>query len=132
MPPAYNNQAPQTDLREELAQDRTALASERTFASWTRTGLAFLAAGLGIAKFVDSSASLPLIRIMALLLILLAILSFVLGAVRYTALCKKLKRLDIALIPHQIILLISGTLVACSVIGLFAIWIMTGVPSISP
>ncbi len=114
------------DPREELAQDRTALASERTYASWVRTGLASLAAALGIAKFIDNTVPTWTVRAIASLLILLAVLSFIMAAWRYTGLCKKLKNLDIALIPHQIVLLISGFLVICSGFSLLAIWIMTG------
>jgi inner membrane protein YidH len=111
--------------QEELAQDRTALASERTYASWVRTGLASLAAGLGIAKFINDLAPVWTVRAIAFLLIALATLSFILAAWRYTGLCKKLKHLDISLIPHQIVLLISGFLIVCAGLSLVAIWMMT-------
>ncbi|PHS23587.1 MAG: hypothetical protein COA85_09535 [Robiginitomaculum sp.] len=124
--PTENSPATPIDTREELAQDRTALASERTYASWVRTGLASLAAALGIAKFIDNSVPVWTVRAIASLLILLAALSFLLAAWRYTGLCKKLKNLDITLIPHQIVLLISGFLVVCSGFALLAIWMMTG------
>ena len=126
MSATQNNPAQPIDSREELAQDRTALASERTFASWTRTGLAFLAAALGVAKFADGTPPMAMIRLLAIFLIMLASLSFILGAWRYKGLCKKLKNLDIALIPHQIILLISGILLGCSAVSLVAVWVMTG------
>ena len=124
--PTTDNTKATIDTREELAQDRTALASERTYASWVRTGLASLAAALGIAKFIDNTVPVWTVRTIATLLILLAALSFILAAWRYTGLCKKLKNLDIALIPHQIVLSISGFLVICSGFALLAIWMMTG------
>ncbi len=126
MTPTEQRPAPSIGPREELAQDRTALASERTYAAWVRTGLASLAAALGVAKFIDHTVPVWTVRAIASLLILLAALSFILAAWRYTGLCKKLKNLDIALIPHQIVLSISGFLVICSGFALLAIWMMTG------
>ncbi len=126
MPETDNRPAPIVDSREELAQDRTALASERTYASWVRTGLASLATALGIAKFIDDSVPVWAVRSIASLLILLAMLSFLLAAWRYSDLSKKLNNLDIALIPHQIVLLISGVMIICSTLALGIIWMMTG------
>ena len=122
--PQSGSEAP-IDPRGELAQDRTALASERTYAAWVRTGLASLAAALGVAKFIDHTIPVWAVRTIAVLLVLLATFSFLLAAWRYTGLCKKLKNLDITLIPHQIVLLISGFLVVCSGFSLLAIWMMT-------
>ncbi len=111
--------------QEELARDRTALATERTYAAWVRTGLAGLAGGLGVAKFIDGGVSPMVVRVIAALLIALAIVSFILAAWRYMSLCKKLKTLDIALIPHQVVVFISAFLVVCSGLALVAIWAMT-------
>ncbi len=111
--------------QEELARDRTALASERTYAAWVRTALALLAGGLGIARFVDDAVPPMLVRTLSALLILLAIASFILAAWRYMSLCLKLKSLDITLIPHQVVIAISAFLVACSGLALMAVWAMT-------
>lgn len=40
------------DKKTEYALDRTVLANERTYAAWLRTGIAALAAGLAIEKFM--------------------------------------------------------------------------------
>ena len=117
--------SPGRSSREELARDRTALASERTYAAWVRTGLAGLAGGLGIAKFIDDAVPPMMVRTIAALLIMLAIVSFILAAWRYMSLCLKLKTLDIALIPHQVVVVISAFLVACSGLALIAVWAMT-------
>lgn len=43
----------ETQLRDDLARDRTALANERTFLSYSRTALALLGAAAVIFKFSD-------------------------------------------------------------------------------
>ena len=40
---------PQSDAKTELAEDRTVLSTERTFAGWMRTGLASIGVGVGFS-----------------------------------------------------------------------------------
>ncbi len=46
------DEGPFTDPRVSLAENRTAVAAERTFAAWLLTGLAFLGAALVAQRFV--------------------------------------------------------------------------------
>lgn len=43
----------ETELRDQLALDRTQLANERTFLAYIRTGLALFVAGAGMLGFFD-------------------------------------------------------------------------------
>lgn len=110
---------------DDLARDRTALANERTYAAWVRTGLALLATALGIAKFMDASVPDWAVRSLAGILIMLAAGAFALAAWRYMGLCLKLKSLDIPLVPHHVMMALSGFLVACAALAFFAVWMMT-------
>jgi putative membrane protein len=68
------------DLAEErtgLAEDRTMLANERTFASWTRTGMASIAVGLGFNALFPLLSPAWLPRLIASIFLCLAILIFV-------------------------------------------------------
>lgn len=49
--------APDTDLRDQLAADRTHLANERTLLAYVRTALALIAAGAGLLELLESFAS---------------------------------------------------------------------------
>ncbi|MEC9482712.1 MAG: DUF202 domain-containing protein, partial [Halomonas sp.] len=49
---AENNASEGASKVVELASDRTVLASERTYASWIRTGCAALIAGLAVMRFM--------------------------------------------------------------------------------
>lgn len=50
----------ETELRDDLAMIRTALANERTFLSWTRTALGLAAAGAALVELVDRTGSTAL------------------------------------------------------------------------
>jgi len=69
--------------RTDLAVERTVLASERTLSAWIRTGLAAMAAGLGIARLLGSGTATWPARIVGIILILVAIGCFGIGAWRY-------------------------------------------------
>jgi putative membrane protein len=43
-----SNEEPEKESRTDLAEDRTVLANERTFAGWMRTGMAAVALALGL------------------------------------------------------------------------------------
>ena len=45
---------PLSAVRDDLAYDRTHLASERTYASWLRTGLSVAAGGIAVARLVPN------------------------------------------------------------------------------
>jgi putative membrane protein len=64
-------------FRTDLAEDRTILASERTFASWLRTGLAAIGIALGFHALFGRIEPLWLPRAMATAFLLIAIMIFI-------------------------------------------------------
>ena len=107
-----------------LALDRTILANERTYAAWIRTGLAALAAGLGIAKFMTGLIPLWSILIIAAVLIGFSSVAFLLAAWRYSHLHIKVSHLEVDAVPLAMIRSLSLLLVCCSMIALAGLWYM--------
>ncbi len=105
-----------------LALDRTVLANERTYTAWIRTGLAALAAGLGIAKFMTYLLPLWGIRIIAAVLIVFSALAFLLAAWRYGHLHIKVSHLEVDAMPLAMIRCLSLFLTGCSIIALVFLW----------
>lgn len=101
-----------------MALDRTVLANERTFQAWIRTGLAALVSGLGVAKFLQGSMSLPVLLIVVSILILFSTLAFLLSAWRYSHLHLRIVHLDIDATPMWLAMSISIVLATCSIIAL--------------
>jgi inner membrane protein YidH len=105
-----------------FALDNTILANERTYAAWLRTGLAFLAAGLGTARFMADILPVWNLRVIVSILILFSALSFLLAAWRYQHLHFKTAHLDITTIPLKVVQGISLVLTLCALLALFAVW----------
>ena len=72
------DEEPQTS-RLDLAEDRTILAIERTFAGWVRTALACIALGIGFHALFQSMRPPWLPRVVATAFLLLAIFLVVLA-----------------------------------------------------
>ncbi|RMF86795.1 MAG: DUF202 domain-containing protein [Nitrospirae bacterium] len=108
-----------------LALDRTVLANERTYAAWIRTGLAALAAGLGLARLVRHVLPPWSVRLLALLLVGFGAGAFVVSAWRYHHLHVAMEHLDVRTIPRSLVKLASGLLVVCSGVALAALWALT-------
>jgi putative membrane protein len=79
-------------LRDELAIDRTLLANERTLMAYLRSGVALLIAGVSIIHF----SSQRWFWMVGLMCIPIAIITVMIGVVRYQRVNKK-----IALIRNQ-------------------------------
>lgn len=116
------NPVPDTNM---LALDRTALANERTYAAWIRTGLAALVTGLGIARFLVDSVPLWSIRTIAAILLVFSAVAFFLAAWRYEHLHVGMAHLDVKMIPVGMVKLSSLVLIACSLIALASLWYIT-------
>jgi len=70
--PAEERKTDLAEVRTDLARERNALARERTLSAWLRTGLAAVAAGVGLAHLAAGVAPvLWLTRAAGLLLVLL-------------------------------------------------------------
>ncbi len=107
-----------------LALDRTVLANERTFQAWIRTGLSALAAGLGIAKFLQDAMPLWMLMIIAVVLILLSVAAFIQASWRYTHLHIRMAKLDVDATPLWLVKTISGLLSLCSLLALLGVFII--------
>ena len=106
-----------------LALDRTVLANERTFQAWIRTGLSALAAGLGVAKFLQDAMPLWMLLTIAVVLIVLSIAAFLQASWRYTHLHLRIADLDVDATPLWLVKMISFMLAGCSVLALFGIFL---------
>src|SRR5687768_242946 len=76
--------------RTDLAEDRTILANERTFAGWMRTALASVALGVGFHALFPTMQPTWLPRAIASSFLLLAILVIVLAERRAAAVMRRL------------------------------------------
>ena len=76
-------------LRDYLARDRTALASERTLLAYVRTFAGLFASGMGVLKLFDS----PLASIAGSVLIVVSPVFLVIGFSRFFQIQKLLKPL---------------------------------------
>jgi putative membrane protein len=68
-----------SQARTELAEDRTILANERTFAGWMRTSLACIAIGVGFHALFGKVEPAWIPRLIASAFLLLAVLVIVLA-----------------------------------------------------
>lgn len=116
--------APLDDHRTGYALDRTVLANERTYAAWLRTGLAALAGGIAIEKFMVEAMPTWTIRCIAMILITFSAVAFGLAGWRFTHLGIRLRGADVRMVPSQITTLVSVLLVGCSLLALVGIWLV--------
>lgn len=79
-----------SDLRNELARERTVLANERTLLAYVRTSLMLLASGVTLARILRVDAFL---RVVGLALVPLALTVAVIGYVRYLRIRRDLREL---------------------------------------
>lgn len=64
------------DLRTDLAEDRTLLANERTFAAWLRTGLTMVGVGLGVNALYRAVEPTFVAKAISSIFVLLAVVVF--------------------------------------------------------
>lgn len=104
-----------------LAEDRTVLAAERTFASWLRTGLAFLASGLAAQHVLYDPQSWE-VRVLATVMLVCAVASFAAGAWRDAMIRIRLPNPDIRLLPRILTFGVSLLLIAVSIPAALLVW----------
>jgi len=112
------------DGRTAYALDRTVLANERTYTAWIRTGLASLAAGVAIEKFMVDALPDWTIRSIAIILIIYSVIAFIIAAWRYSHLGLKLVHIDVKSIPTVVMTGASVLLICCSLLALVGIWLL--------
>ena len=79
----------ETELRDELALERTRLANERTLLAYVRTALALAAAGAAVLHFYAEESTLVAI---AWLLIVGAVVSSAVGTLRFLSERKRIEQ----------------------------------------
>lgn len=108
----------------ESKDHSTVLANERTYAAWVRTGLASLATGLGIEKFLGEVIPDPVIRAISMSLFSFSILAFILGAWRYVHIESLLPSSKVTGAPVPLLLLLTILLVLVTLLAMIGVWLI--------
>jgi len=77
-------------LRDCLATDRTILANERTYLAYLRTVVSFMAAGIGLIKYVDEGI---FVQALGWVFLAASVITFVIGTKKFIRTWVPLKRL---------------------------------------
>ena len=101
-----------------FAADRTALANERTYSAWLRTGLGALAAGAALERLLGQQTPPELAKLASGLLIASAVAIFWIGWWRYTHLGRRLRDADIHRMPEWTALALAIGLSAAALLVL--------------
>ncbi len=117
------SQAP-ASVRTDLAEDRTILANERTFAGWLRT--AFAAVGIGVGFQVLFRALEPAWapRLIATVFLVLAIMIVLLAERRAAAVIRRLDTHVVVTAKRFNLALIAWIVVAATSALIAAIWLL--------
>lgn len=108
--------------RNDLAEDRTILANERTFGSWMRTSLGCVAIGVGFQGLFRSMEPAWVPKAIATAFLLLAVLVIVLAERRAAAVIERL-RSHVVVTAKPMNLRLITVLVAAGALALVAaIW----------
>ena len=81
----------QSNIKDQLAMDRTVLANERTFLAYFRTFVVFLSSGMAILKLNQFSALTEI----GYGLMITGIVLLIMGSIRYFMIRKRLKSYNI-------------------------------------
>jgi len=111
-------------LPPEHSLDQLALANERTYAAWLRTGLSALAAGLAVEKFVVEVLPGWSVRLIAIVLIAVSAAAFGLAGWRFSHLGVRLEAAEVKSVPSTVTAIMSAVLVASSVVALICLWLV--------
>jgi putative membrane protein len=85
----------------DLAETRTVLANERTFAGWMRTGMASIALALGLKAVFKDTDHLMLAKGVAEIFIVVAVLIFWASAQKCRQAQNRMKDHDVEAQPHN-------------------------------
>lgn len=116
---------PEQDFsRTDLAEDRTILANERTFAGWMRTSLACVAIGVGFHALFPKLEPPWVPRVIATAFLLLAIMVIISAERRATAVTERLSAHDIVTAQGINLRLFAAAISAGASALIAAIWLM--------
>lgn len=110
------------ETRTSLAEDRTILAHERSFAGWVRTGMAALGIGLGFNALFDSLQPVWVPKAIASSFLLIAIFVFISAERRASGIIARLDAHEIRALRPINMRLMTGSLVVATLALGGAIW----------
>jgi putative membrane protein len=108
----------------ELAEDRTILASERTFAAWIRTAIGCMALGIGFHALFNHMQPGWVPRLIATAFLLLAATISWLAARRAAAVMRRLSAHVVANARKVNLELIASAVSLCAAALALAIWLL--------
>lgn len=110
--------------RTDLAEDRTILANERTFAGWMRTSLACVAIGVGIQALFQSIEPAWIPRAIATAFLLMAIIVIIFAEKRASAVMSRLSA-HVVVTAKPVNLRLFATIISLASAALIAgIWLI--------
>lgn len=113
--------------RRELAYARTVLAVERTYNTWIKTAIGFLAGGLALAKLMQGELDTlhgTIILGGSTLLGIVAIVITVVATLRYRRRMDDLGEHALGRWPFYAVLFISGSFILICVIGVICLFML--------
>ena len=108
----------------ELAEDRTLLAGERTFAGWARTSLGCIAVGVGVHAWFFKLQPAWVPRAIASLFLLLAAVIVWLAARRAAAVVRRLRPHVVVSARRVNLTLIAGAISLGAAALAVAVWVL--------
>lgn len=113
--------------RTDLAYARTVLAVERTYNSWVKTAIAFLAGGLALTKLMEAQLTTlhgAIILAGSSLLVIVAIVITTVATLRYRNRMADLGEQALGRWPFRVVVFISGSFILICVIGLICLFML--------
>ena len=101
--------------RTDWAKVRTLLAKERSYTAWIRTGLAALAAGLGVAHILKGYEPQWIVLVLGIVLSVAGFIAPILGFWSYRQSLKQLEKEGIRGVSLKIIGIFTGVIILASI-----------------
>lgn len=108
----------------DLAEDRTILANERTFAGWMRTALGSIAIGIGFHAFLPTTQAPWFPKAIATVFLLLAIVVILLAEHRAAAVIRRLSPHVVVSARPMNLRMLAAAVTVCSLALIAAIWLV--------
>ena len=118
-----------TEQRTDLAEDRTVLANERTFAGWFRTGFAAIGIGLGFQALFIRMEPPWVPRAIATLFVCIGIFLFIAAERRACRVLSRLSAHQVKAFNHTRLRLMSYAGSAGGVALIAAMWLLPVTPN---
>ncbi|MDT8408967.1 MAG: DUF202 domain-containing protein [Wenzhouxiangellaceae bacterium] len=122
-----DQQSEQPQGRTDLAYARTVLAVERTYNSWVKTSIGFLAGGLALTKLMEAELTTlhgAIILAGSTLLGIVAIVITAVATLRYRDRMSDLGEQALGRWPFRVVLFISGSFILICIIGLVCLFML--------